>query len=244
MPSSFKEILPPGSDDSTRLHASARCHAPPPGPRFSKARHWRARLLGLATACAALLPALLATSSVASANTLIPLVESFRTPELAAELLADLRLRAPLDLGSRAAVRLTYLPKNGGAWYRVVIDPPTSRSEVLRICDLLISTGFKHCTPVAPGAPVDAYRPSSGFYPFIGSFESRMLAEQLADHVRVRAGNLLLGRWVTVRLTEVPALGWRYRVVIGPLTTQDEADAVCGSLSRVGIFVCFPIVES
>jgi hypothetical protein len=191
---------------------------------------------------AALLTAVLATGGVASANTLIPLVESFRTPELAAELITELRLHAPLHLADRAAVRLTYIPGKG-TWYRVVIEPPTSRSEVRGVCAGLLVAGFKHCAPVPPGAPLGAYRPYASFAPFLGSFESRGSAERFVANIHAQAGHLLAGRWATVRLADVPARGWRYRVVIGPLTTQAEAERVCASLWRAGLDSCFPIVE-
>jgi hypothetical protein len=199
-------------------------------------------MLAGVTACAALLPAIIATGSVASANTLIPLVESFRTPELAAELIAELRLHAPLHLAERAGVRLTYLPGKG-TWYRVVIEPPTSRSEVRGICAGLVGAGFKHCAPVPPGAPLGAYQPYARFAPFLGSFETRGSAERFVASIHARAGHLLIGRWVTVRLADVPDRGWRYRVVVGPLTTQAEAERVCASLWRAGLDNCFPIVE-
>jgi hypothetical protein len=212
-----------------------------PGPRRRLRISARSLCSAAVAACAALVPAL-GTGGVASANTLLPLVESFRTPELAAELMAELRLRAPPHLADRAAVRLTYL-EGKGTWYRVVIEPPTSRTEVKGICASLLGSGFRHCTPVTPGAPLGAYQPYAAFLPFVGSFENRESAERTAAAVWARAGHLLVGRWATVRLADVPELGWRYRVVIGPRATQAEAEQVCASLWRAGFDACFPIVE-
>jgi hypothetical protein len=224
------------------VHASSYCHTPRHAFSLSKSRCTGRWLRAAAIAvCGGLVPALLVGTGQAAANPLLPLVESFKTPELAAELIAELRLRAPPDLADRARVVPTYLPDRGGFWYRVVIGGPTSRFRVRSICAGVLNAGFRSCVPVPPATAGMLY--VERFFAFLGSFETRRSAELMAEDVRARANHLFIAQWVTVRLIDVPDRGWRYRVVVGPRSTEPDAQGVCDSLWRLGFDTCFPVLE-
>jgi hypothetical protein len=78
-----------------------------------------------------------------------PLVESYRSHESAELEAANVRSKAGDRLhGRRVAVLKKELPE--GTFYRVVVEPATTRAEVLSICRTLAEIGFRSCSPILP----------------------------------------------------------------------------------------------